>query len=163
MSNTRPREAVTAFISENIDKIYRFAYLHTGNQHDAEDIAHESVAKALKSAGSLRDANAVKSWLYRIIVNTSYTYLKRQGRLSPIEDAEEETLSITDDYSDLNFNQIIEKLDEKYKTILALHYMEGFTLAEVSAITGVNENTVKTRMYRALKLLKHDMEVQHEP
>ena len=50
------------FISENIDNAYRFAFMYTKNQEDAEDIVSESIIKALKSVNSLKCDEYMKTW-----------------------------------------------------------------------------------------------------
>ena len=70
----------------------------------------------------------------------------------------EDTNGTTDDYSELSFNETIEKLDIKYKEILILRFFENMTLQEISGVLNINENTIKTRLYRALKILKLEIE-----
>ena len=70
----------------------------------------------------------------------------------------EDTNGTTDDYSELSFNETIEKLDIKYKEIIILRFFENMTLQEISGVLNINENTIKTRLYRALKILKLEIE-----
>ena len=74
------------FVKDNFDKAYRFAYTYTRDHHDAEDVLNESLLKAWKSIGSLRDEKNMRAWFYKIISNTALTYLKKQGSLITMED-----------------------------------------------------------------------------
>lgn len=147
------------FILENIDSCYRFAFSYTHNKEDAEDIVSQSILKALRSIDSLRDTNVIKSWFFKIIANTSLTFLRKNKNIIFMDyDSIEDTNGTTDDYSELSFNEIIEKLDIKYKEILILRFFENMTLQEISGVLNINENTIKTRLYRALKILKLEIE-----
>ncbi len=141
------------YIDENIDQIYRFAFSQTGNKQDAEDAVNDSVVKALKSLNRLGPPYAVKSWFYRIVVNTCMDIHRRNKRRNH-QELEEAAPEYHDDYSTMNFAQMIETLDEHYRQILILHYFEGFTLKETALILDLNENTLKSRLYRALRQLK---------
>ena len=143
------------YINENIDAAYRFAYTYAKNKEDAEDILNESVVKALRSINSLRDPEKIKPWFYRIIANTALTHIKSRQKIVYLEYEDMENLdSVTDDYSNLNFNELIEKLDPKYKSIIVLRFFENMTIQEVASVLDLNENTVKTRLYKALKMLR---------
>ena len=54
---------------------------------------------------------------------------------------------------------MLSALDEKYKSVLVLRYFERMTIAEIGEVLDLNENTVKTRLYRALEQLRIQMEV----
>lgn len=146
------------YIAENLDSIYRFAYTFTKNQSDAEDVVNESVVKALQSLHLLRNTAFMGTWFYRIIVNTSLTALKKQNRVVYLDPAQVEEEVVCDNFSDMDFDQLIQRLDPKYKSIIVLHFFEDKTLKEIAAILDENINTVKTRMYKALKLLRIEME-----
>lgn len=147
------------YLMQNIDSAYRFAYTYAKNREDAEDIVNESVIKAIKSIHHLKMPEHIKPWFYKIIVNTALTYLKRKSKISYSDYEDLNDIDATeDDYSELTLNSLIEKLDLKYKSIIVLRFLEDMSLSEISQTLGINENTVKTRLYNALKLLKVDME-----
>ena len=147
------------YLTRNIDGAYRFAYTYTKNREEAEDIVNESVIKAIKSIHHLQMPEHIKPWFYKIIANTSLTHLKRKYKISYLGyENFTGTEGIEDDYSELTFNNFIEKLNIKYKSIIVLRFLEDMSLSEISQTLDINENTVKTRLYHALKLLKIDME-----
>ena len=147
------------FVKDNFDKAYRFAYTYTRDHHDAEDVLNESLLKAWKSIGSLRDEKNMRAWFYKIISNTALTYLKKQGSLITMEDCDLERLEFFEDkYDDGGFEKMISSLPEKYKEIIVLRFFEEMSLSEIAKVLGVKENTVKTRLYRALEILKIDIE-----
>ncbi len=146
------------YITENIDNAYRFAYTYAGNREDAEDIVSESVIKALKSIDGLKNTEKIKPWFYRIIANTSIDFINSRNRIirSDLSEAEN-VLGTEDDYSRFTVDSIIESLDEKYKMIVILRFCEDMTIKEIGKVLNLNENTVKTRLYSAMKQLEIEM------
>ena len=63
-----------------------------------------------------------------------------------------------DSYNISDVNEMIEKLPREYTEVIILRYFEDMKIKDISEVLGINENTVKTRLYKALKLLKADME-----
>ena len=154
------RQLLEQFINSNLNNLYRFAYSYTKNHAAAEDMVSESILKALKNIHTLKDPRALRPWMYRITANTCLSYLKKEQKIERVQfDTTCYREGINDDYSDLSFEEIIQDLDPKYKSILILRFFEDLTLEEIAEVLGENQNTVKTRLYRALKLLKVEMEV----
>ncbi len=59
-----------------------------------------------------------------------------------------------DPYKDTDLHEALDELPYRYKTIIILRFFEDLKLEEIAEITGENTNTVKTRLYRALKLMR---------
>ena len=62
-----------------------------------------------------------------------------------------------DDYSRVTLESMFECLPVKLYEVVTLRYFEDMTIPEISQVTGVNENTVKSRLYRALDMLKKNL------
>lgn len=152
------RKVFEQFLEENLDHAYRFAFTYTHDTAMAEDVVGDSVIKALRALHTLREESALKSWFFRIIINTAYTRLKQEQRTVSLEALSLPEEGQEDDYSDLSFFQMIEKLDERYRTILVLRFFEDMKLEEIAYVLDENISTVKTRLYKAIRLLKLEME-----
>lgn len=147
------------YISQHINGIYRFAYTYTKNQEEAEDVVNESVIKGLKAINSLKNPDYVGTWFYRIVANTALTNIKKNKKIvymDPVDMADIQ--GDEDDFSDISFEQMIEVLEPKYKSIVVLRFFEGMSLEDIALILDENLNTVKTRLYKALKILRIEME-----
>ena len=150
------RKCLENFLCSNLDGVYRFAYTYMRNREDAEDIVNDSVVKALANISKLKNEEAVRCWFYSIVANTALSALRKRGRLvcSP---ADELVLpSSEDDHSMLNFESMINTLGEEIKAIVVMKCCDDMTFAEISKVLGINENTVKTRFYKAVKGLKNE-------
>ena len=149
-------DKIVNYILENQDKLYRLAYFYSNNKEHALDIVQNAIVKALENSDSLRNPDAIRTWMYRIVVNESLTFLKKQNREITCEPAElrEEVYYESAYDPGLSLYAEIHQLPEEMQTVIMLHFFEGLTLKEISSVTGVNLNTVKTRLYSALNKLK---------
>jgi RNA polymerase sigma-70 factor (ECF subfamily) len=151
-------------ILQNQDKFYRIAYCYVYQKEAALDIVQNAICRALENYSSLRNANAIKTWFYRILINECLQYLNKYKREILCEPAElREDVYYEDAYeAKIEIYQKVCDLPEHLKTVVILYYFEQLTLKEISQSTGVNLSTVKTRFYTALKRLKKDMEAENE-
>ena len=153
-----------SFLEENLDRAYRLAYSYTKERASAEDVTSESIVKALSGIETLQKPEYLRSWFFRIVVNTAVTWLRREKRtVSLPESAEwEPSAPAAEDVSALAIEEFIELLDPIYKTVIILRFFEDLSLQEIADVTETNINTVKTRLYRGLKLLRIEMEEDYE-
>ncbi len=153
-------QLVAGFIVDNQNACYRFAYFLVKNEQTAQDILQEAAAKALQSAHKLRDLHAVKAWFYQILVNESRQYFRRQKRLvlteTPRQPAipDDEGTTDTDILTRIDLLQAINQLEPELRIIITLRFFEDMKLQDVALATNSNENTVKTRLRRALEQLR---------
>jgi RNA polymerase sigma-70 factor, ECF subfamily len=155
-------QELTTYLQAEQDKIYRLAYSYTRNEQDALDVVQTAMVKALSAPG-MREPRYLQTWVYRIVVNTAIDYLRARNRLVLSEDwtFEDET-SDSGDSDDLDVHEALERLPADLKTIIVLHYFRELELHKVADVLSLNLNTVKTRLYRALRLLKVEVEDNHE-
>ena len=124
------------------------------------DAVQSAVYKALVHHESLRDENAVKTWCYRIVINESVALLRKRRRESPVSgdwSAEEPYIETGYERDDDLFDRV-NRLPERIQEVIKLRFYEDLSLQEIAGITGTNLNTVKTRLYRGLRMLKKEME-----
>lgn len=149
-------DVVVEHILDSQDKCYRIAYSYVHEKEAALDIVQNSICKALEGYQGLRNEEAVKTWYYRIVVNEALQYIRRHKREISCEPEQmKEEVYVERAYEmDSSVYQIVSSLPESMKTVVVLHYFEQLTLKEISVVTGVNINTVKSRMYAALEKMK---------
>lgn len=149
--------ALAEYLVENQERFYRLAYSYLKNQEDALDAVQAAVCKALERQGSLREPEAVRTWFYRLLVNVCTDILRQRGRTTPFPEAFEEEVC-EDPLPDDSLARQVEALPEAMGTVIRLRFYEELSLKEISAVTGENLNTVKSRLYAALKKLRISME-----
>lgn len=145
-----------ACMTDHKDDFYRLAYSYVKNQEDALDIVQESIKKALTSLNKINDANAMKSWFYKIVVRTAIDFLRKQKKFTLADDETMDSLSKgkEDIYQDMDLHKALDELPIQYKTVITLRFFEDLKLEEIAEILEENINTVKTRLYKGLKLLR---------
>lgn len=147
-------------VIKNKENYYRLAYSYVKNADDALDIVQESIYKAISSIESLKNPKYIKTWFYRIVVNTSLDFLRKHKRVDVVEqEILERCISgDEDDYENIDLHRALDELSPNYRTIIVLRYFEDLKIEEVADVLNENVNTVKTRLYRALKMLRVKMD-----
>ncbi|ADL04922.1 RNA polymerase sigma factor [Lacrimispora saccharolytica] len=137
---------------KNYESYYRLAYSYVKNEQDALDIVQESAYRVIKECRKLRQENYLSTWIYRIVINASIDYLRKQktDRVS----LDEVEIPQEDHYKEDDYLELLSSLEEKDRTIVILKYIEEWKLEEIAEILEMNVSTVKARLYRALKKLK---------
>ncbi|MCW0720537.1 sigma-70 family RNA polymerase sigma factor [Clostridioides difficile] len=159
MFKSLKRTKVEKYIIDNKDSFYRIAYSYTKNEEDALDVVQEAMYKALYSAENIKEVNYIKTWFYKILVRTSIDFIRKNRKYNNMTDIDliDETGEY-DKYTDLDLRRALEELPIEYKSIIILRFFEDLKIEEVAIILDENVNTVKTRLYTALKKLKLKIE-----
>ena len=132
---------------------------------DVEDVAQEVFLRLYFSLDQLRTAEVFEPWLYRLTVNASYDYLRKQRRRmeSRMSDLSEQQVVMADaaaggkvDQERQEHKRVRETVDallgavsEEDRILLTLKEVEGLSLKELEKIYRVNENALKVRLFRA--------------
>ena len=131
------------------------------NAADAEDFAQDVFLKAYTKLESFRGESLFSTWLTRMAYNTAINAVNRRAEYVSIAD---ETLlpdkGLTPEEKELKsltmetVRECLKELPEKYKIVLDLYFFYDNSYAEISEITALAENTVKSHIFRAKKLLR---------
>ncbi len=140
---------------EKYNQYYRLAYSYVHNETDASDIVQSGAYKALKSSHTLKQPEYVETWIYRIMLNECFQYLKRPQFLSYEEVQEENEIGILEDNDgNVDLQRALDELSDKDRVVIILKYFEDKKLEEIADILEENVNTVKSRLYRSMKKLR---------
>ena len=153
-------EKLIQYILDNQERFYRIAYSYTRHQEDALDAVQNAVCKALEAYEGIKNADAIKTWFYRILINECLTVLKKRNKvvLSADQAGAEEVYCEKGYEQGDDIEKELDKLDLDVQGIIKLRFFEEMTLKEISCITGLNLSTVKTKLYRGLSLLKENIQ-----
>lgn len=143
-------------ILKNYESMYRLAFTYVKNRDDAMDVVQEACVKALVGAATIRKASSIRSFLMSVTVNTAIDCIRKGKPTADIDSVPEDGRE--DAYEDTDLSRALSELDEREHAIIVLKYFEDYKLREIADALGLNENTVKTTMYRALKKLKGKLE-----
>ena len=149
-------EQITDYIIKNKERHYRLAYSYVKNADDALEVVQESIYKAISTMDSLKTPDYLNTWFYRIIVNTAIDLLRKRKKVVVMDDEtlSHYDLSTVDHYADIDLHKALEDLPIQYRSIIVLRFFEDLKIEEIATVLDENVNTVKTRLYKALRMLR---------
>jgi len=156
------RSAAEQFVDEYYERIYLFMRGIGHSRQVSEDLTQETFLQAWYHISQLRDGKALNAWLYRIAGNVSRLYWrKNKGKeLVSIEEVPmPENREVRSDeivyIEELNrLKESVAGLPWKLRQTVVLHYMQHMTIAEAAEAAGVRQGTFKSRLNRALNILR---------
>lgn len=131
--------------------LFHIAYAMLHNEQDCAEAVQQALLNAWRTRKRLRNEQAVKAWLSRILVNECHTILRRRKRARWIELSDE--LPAPPQVDNLPLHDALEKLPPRLRMPLVLSYLEGFTVSEISEALRIPAGTVKSRMSQGRKQL----------
>ncbi|MBQ7777566.1 MAG: RNA polymerase sigma factor [Oscillibacter sp.] len=135
--------------------LYRFCLLQLKNPADAEDALQEVFLKRLYRSPEFASTEHERRWLFRVALNQCRDELRRSRRTEvPLEAA---ALSAMPQEERDILHQVA-ALPEKLRTVIHLHYYEGYTVEELAQLLGVSVSAVKMRLKRGREALRREME-----
>jgi RNA polymerase sigma-70 factor (ECF subfamily) len=169
------REIVERFQS----KVFSIIYGILRNHNDAEDIAQQVFAKVYFSIRNFDFRSSLLTWIYKITVNECYDYLRKRRvrklvyesdfsqedaqRMEASEPAVDPAAPIDTSLARRDLvTKLLEKVSAEDRNLMLLKEVEGHSVEELAAMTGLNENTIKVKLFRARqKLLKAAQRLGH--
>jgi len=164
------REAFQTLVERYQEKVYSICYGKVKDEQDAKDVSQDVFVKVFRYIENFNRESSFYTWLYRIAVNTSIDYLRKQSRRKEVDyddkiqtDDEVEghellmpsKLGIDPD-RELGRKELREKmlealetLSEKHRTILTLREVEGLSYKEMAEVLEISKGTVMSRLYHA--------------
>lgn len=154
----KKEKEIKKYIVDNKESLYRFAYSYVRNEDDALDVVHDSICKSLTNINTLKNIDSIRSWIYKIVSNCAIDYIRKNKKYVMMSDNLEMDNAVEyDTYEDLDLQEALDRLPEKYRIVIILRYFEDMKIGDIAEIMGENVNTIKTRLYNALSKLKLEL------
>jgi RNA polymerase sigma-70 factor (ECF subfamily) len=153
-------------------KVFSIIYGILRNHNDAEDIAQQVFAKIYFSIGNFDFRSSLLTWIYKITVNECYDYLRKKRvrklvyesdfseedslQMENSQTARDQTVAVdkTLERRDMLL-KMLSKVSEEDRMLILMKEVEGHSVEELAEMTGMNENTIKVKLFRTRqKLLK---------
>ena len=147
--------AFSQLIRMNTQSMYKVAWAYLKNDEDVADAISETILNCYEKLSTLKKDSYFKTWMIRILINECnkiHRHYKNFSRAEELPEVPGQDMSI----EEFEFKEMLGMLDESYRIILVLYYVEGFRIADIASILNMNENTVKTRLVRARVQLKQE-------
>ena len=173
--------AFQGVVEQYQSKVFSIIYGILRNHNDAEDIAQQVFTKVYFSLKNFDFRSSLLTWIYKITVNECYDYLRKKKvrklvyesdfteedaqRMEHSEPARDKRppVDVTLAQRDLVM-KLLARLPAEERNLLLLKEVEGHSVEELAAMTGINENTIKVKLFRARqKLLKSAQRLTRTP
>ncbi|MCM1266660.1 MAG: RNA polymerase sigma factor [Bacteroidales bacterium] len=143
---------IRALLQTHGDALYRNAYLLLGNPHDVQDVLQEVLLRFFEKAPAFASSAHERAWLLRVTTNCCMDCLRFRKRHTYTDlDLLKECLPAPEQQTHL---EELYALPAKWKSVLILHYFEGYSVSEIAGILRISENAVKKRLQRGREALK---------
>ena len=151
-------------------KVYSIIYGILRNRNDAEDIAQQVFAKIYFSIKNFDFRSSLLTWIYKITVNECYDYLRKKRVRKLVYESDftaEDSLRMENSEPAMDLKppvdvqlaqhdlvtKLLSKISEEDRSLILLKEVEGHSVEELSQMTGMNENTIKVKLFRARQKL----------
>lgn len=145
-------EAFIALMEENKQALYKAAKAILVNDEDVADAMQDTVLAAYQNIARLKKPQYFKTWLTRILINKCCSIRKKNLRCISTEVLPEQ--AETDKDIEAFSGDTLKDLSGNYRLVLNLYYGMGFSVKEIAGMLKLNENTVKTRLFRGREAAK---------
>lgn len=153
--NRKSKSDISRILQIHGNMLYRTAYLLLGNPHDVQDILQEVLLRYMEKSPAFASGDHEKAWLLRVTSNCCKDCLRFRRRYSCIEPEHiPEYFSTPEDKALI---QELYALPAKWKSVLLLHYFEGYSVKEIAKMLNLSENAVKKRLQRAREALRLEL------
>ena len=138
--------------------MYRLSYSILKNEEDAQDAVQEAIYNAYKNLEKLKDKRKFKSWIYKIVANTSFEILRNKKNYIDIEQENIAAEKIDID-TNLTLWKAVQGLEQPYRTTITLFYYEDMSIKEISEITGSKVDAIKKQLSRGRDKIKEEIDI----
>ncbi|MEN8223087.1 MAG: RNA polymerase sigma factor [Acidobacteriota bacterium] len=162
--------AMRTLYDMNREKIMNLALKYTGNREDAEEILHDTFITAFSALqrNKLKDPNKFHSWLYRIGMNTSIDFLRREKKHRHTDigennlpdnskSGEDPENELIDNEKETKISKAISALSPRQRMIFTLKHHQQMKIREIAATLKCSEGNVKTQLFRAVRSLRNEL------
>ncbi len=158
-------EAYDILVSKYLRRVVAIAWSITRNAHDAEDLAQEAFVKGFQNIGRFRTSEPFGPWIGRIVTNLALDVMKHRRKFRHEELAETQTAARRDDAdvaamsNDIasRIDAALDELPEMQRLVARLHLIEEMSHAEIAAVTGLSDGTVRSHLSLARTKLKQKL------
>jgi RNA polymerase sigma-70 factor (ECF subfamily) len=154
------KDAMRMLYEQHYDALFAFLKGRGATDQVAADSLQETMLDVWRTASRFKGQSSVKTWIFTIARNKQVDQIRKSARLSFVE-AVPEVADTTPNAEQIiiaagdaaRVRACLDKLSPSHKSVMRLAFYEDMTYAEISAVEGVPEGTVKTRIYHAKRLL----------
>jgi RNA polymerase sigma-70 factor (ECF subfamily) len=169
--------ALRLIIRRHNQRLYRVARAIVRDDTEAEDVMQEAYLSAFRHLANFRADASLATWLTRIVVNKAVGHLQRERIMVPLDaldkvawpdagvialpplasELDPERTAARSQVRDL-LERAIDNLPEPFRVVFVMRMVEQLSIKETACSLGLREETVKTRLHRATKLMRDQLQ-----
>lgn len=151
-------EQFIKMIEKNKKEFYKLAISYVKTEANALDMMGEATYQALVSLSGVREPKYLKTWFYRILINTCKSFLKKSRNLVYGDDLLDQLSSRPEVHEEwLDLHDAVLDLPPKYREVIQLKYFNQLSIEEITKVLHRNPNTVKSLLRRGIAKLQISM------
>ncbi len=150
-------DAAKAF-KEYGDMVLRLAFLRMGNMPDADDVMSDVFLRLVRNSHKIKSEEHQKAWLIRATINCCNNLFKKYKKMNHVRITEVDSIY---EMSDDSVLPAVLNLPEHQKTVVYMHYFEGYSVEEIARLCGIAVGTAKSRLSRARETLKNTLKGEY--
>ncbi len=141
----------------NIKRVYRICCLYLKNHHDAQDASQTIFEKYISQDKRFEDESHEKAWFITVSKNYCKDELKKFWKKKRADIEDMETVAICEESGESDLTEALLNLPSKYKDVIYLYYIEGYSVKEMSKLLHRNESTLRNHLSDGRRLLEIDI------
>ncbi|MCQ2502724.1 MAG: sigma-70 family RNA polymerase sigma factor [Saccharofermentans sp.] len=150
LAKNHDKDAFAALMQGHMQEMYKVGLSILMNDEDVADAVGETILNCYEKLGTLKEDKYFKTWMTRILINNCYAILDVRKRQTDLEEWEEP--SVTDEYN-VELKDALNSIDEKYRTVITLYYLEEYGTKEIAEMLNIPKSTVTTWLQRGREAL----------
>lgn len=147
------KEAFSELMRQQKMSMYKVAKAILKNDEDVADAIQDTILDCWEKIHTLRKNELFKTWLIRILINNCNAIYRQQSKWVSDEELPEEG-SVDDSYLSIEWQDMMNCLNEKQRIVVELYYVEQFKVREIAEILHIGQSAVKGRLQAARKRLE---------
>ena len=147
-------------IKKHKSVLYGVAFKFFRNEDDSLEALQETAFRAYKNRKSIKDLESIRAWLIKITTNYCINEIKKRRRMISVDEVrEDEQINIgLSQEEKMYIRESIMNLKEPYKEVIMLRFFEDMKIKDIGIKLDKPQNTVRTWLYRGIKMLGNKME-----
>jgi len=155
-TSVRPADDIEIIMDTYGNMLFRLCLITLGNANDAEDAVQETFIRYFQKAPLFENDEHEKAWLITVATNKCRDILRFRRRHNYVDI--DEINEYTQDITDHTIMDALLRVPDKFRMVLVLHYVEGYSIEEISKMIEKTSSAVKMRLQKGRRLLREAFE-----
>lgn len=151
LAKKQDADAFTELMQTNMQYMYKVGLSILMNDEDVADAIQDTILTCWEKLRDLKHDEFFRTWMTRILMNNCYAILNKRKNETDLEEWEDP--GYHDQHSNIELEEALNSIPEKYRTIITLYYMEDMSVKEICNILGMKKSTVTTQLQRGRESL----------